>query len=161
LQPGREGVEVTVFVPERFGGRDTPWCGTRQRLRRRSSKGRRAESKAGISSSRTRQRLGRGPADGNRSRAVKARCGQNQAAGLREHLRIQPTPTSPFQNQPLRPFKSTTTFLLFHSKAPHIPLHPLSSHPTQLSLASNSTLRIVPSFIDQGVRGGAMAKLTS
>ena len=79
----------------------------------------------------------------------------------REHLRIQPTPTSPFQNQPLRPFKSTTTFLLFHSKAPRIPLHPLSLHPTQLSLASNSTLRIVPSFIDQGVRGGAMVKLTS
>ena len=128
---------------------------------RRSSKGRRAESKAGISSSRTRQRLGRGPADGNRSRAVKARCGQNQAVGMWEHLRIQPTPTSPFQNQPLRPFKSTTTFLLSHSKTPRIPLHPLSLHPTQLSLASNSTLRIVPSFIDQGVRGGAMAKLTS
>ena len=37
MQPGREGVEVTVFVPERFGGRDTPWCGTRQRLRRWST----------------------------------------------------------------------------------------------------------------------------
>ena len=69
----------------------------------------------------------------------------------REHLRIQPTPTSPFQNQPLRPFKSTTTFLLSHSKTPRI----------QLSLTSHSTLRIVPCFIDHGVRGGAMAKPTS
>ena len=40
-----------------------------------------------------------------------------------EHLHIQPTPTSPFQNQPLRPFKSTTTFLRSHSKTPRIQLN--------------------------------------
>jgi len=74
---------------------------------------RRAESKAGISSSRTRQRLGRGPSH-------------------------PPTPTSPFQ-------KPTTTFQIQR----------------QPSLASHSTLRIVPYFIDHGVRGGAMAKPTS
>jgi len=91
---------------------------------RRSSKGRRAESKAGISSSRTRQRLGRGPADGNRSRAVKARCGQNKQRDCGNTCA---------SNQPrLLPFKPNH-FDLSNPQPPSFFL-------TQRPLASHSTL---------------------
>ena len=127
-------------VPERSGERDAPWCGTQQRLcslvhsRTCGDRVREGARKGEEQSPR------RGSAVAGPDRGLVEVLRTGTVVGLsrrdvgrtkqREHLRIQPTPTSPFQNQPLRPFKSTTTFLLSHSKTPRIQLN-LPSHSTQ------------------------------